>query len=102
MSAYKLNKMASTIRKLESYLPTALHPLAYTLVFNNMVKLAGTAGLRVETLTPHKVEVVLKNRRKIQNHIGGLHACSMALAAESATGMVVGMNVPDTHIPLST
>ena len=47
-------------------------------------------------------EVVLPNNRRIQNHIGGLHACSMALAAESATGMVVGMNVPDTHLPLST
>jgi len=67
-----------------------------------MVKLAGTAGLRVEKLTEREVEVVLKNKRRIQNHIGGLHACSMALAAESATGMVVGMNVPDTHIPLST
>ena len=66
-----------------------------------MVKLAGTAGLRVETLTERKVEVFLQNRRRIRNHIGGLHACSMALAAESATGMVVGMNVPDTHLPLS-
>ena len=102
MSGYKLNKMASTIRKLESFLPTSFHPLAYTLVFNNMVKLAGTAGLRVETLTERKVEVLLQNRRRIRNHIGGLHACSMALAAESATGMVVGMNVPDTHLPLST
>ena len=101
MSGFKLNKMASTIRKLESYLPTSFHPLAYSLVFNNMVKLAGTAGLRVETLTERKVEVFLQNRRRIRNHIGGLHACSMALAAESATGMVVGMNVPDTHLPLS-
>lgn len=64
------------------------------------VKLAGTAGLQVEKLNNREVEVYLRNRRKIQNHIGGLHACSMALAAESATGMIVGMNVPDTHIPL--
>lgn len=44
--------------------------------------------------------VTLKNRRRVQNHIGGLHACGMALAAESATGIVVGMNVPDSAIPL--
>ncbi len=44
--------------------------------------------------------VTLKNRRRVQNHIGGIHACGMALAAESATGIVVGMNVPDTAIPL--
>ena len=102
MSGYKLNRMASRIRKLESYLPTSWHPFVYTQVFNRMVKLAGTAGLSVETLTERKAEVVLPNIRRIQNHIGGLHACSMALAAESATGMVVGMNVPDTHLPLST
>ena len=65
-----------------------------------MVKLAGTAGLQVEKLNSKEVEVYLRNKKKIQNHIGGLHACSMALAAESATGMIVGMNVPDTHIPL--
>jgi acyl-coenzyme A thioesterase PaaI-like protein len=99
-NAYKLNKMASSIRKMESFLPKSWHPLGYTLVFNNMVKLAGTAGLRVEKLTPREVQVHLNNKRSIRNHIGSLHACSMALAAESATGMILGMNVPDTHLPL--
>jgi acyl-coenzyme A thioesterase PaaI-like protein len=65
-----------------------------------MVKLAGTARLQVETLSAQKVQVRLQNRKSIQNHIGGLHACSMVLAAESATGMIVGMNVRDSHIPL--
>lgn len=122
---YKLNKMAATVKKLESYLPVSMYPLGYTVLFNSMVKvrvacrfgscfreitktnntssaakLAGTAGLRVEKMGQKESEVYLKNRKKVQNHIGGLHACSMALAAESATGMVVGMNVPDTHIPL--
>jgi acyl-coenzyme A thioesterase PaaI-like protein len=74
--------------------------MAYTYAFNNMVKLAGTAKLRVESLSAQHAMVYLPNHRSIQNHIGGLHACSMTLAAESATGLVVGMNVPDTHIPL--
>jgi len=100
MSAYKLNRMASSIKKMESYLPKSLHPFGYSLIFNNMVKLAGTAGLRVDVLTDREVEVYLANRRNIRNHIGGLHACSMALAAESATGMIVGMNVPDSKLPL--
>lgn len=98
--SYKLNKMASTVRKMENVLPSSFHPLGYTFLFNNMVKFAGTAGLRVEKLNRQEVEVTLRNRKKIQNHIGGLHACSMVLAAESATGMVVGMNVPDTHLPV--
>ena len=98
--SYKLNRMASSIKKMEGVLPTSFHPLGYTVLFNTMVKLAGTAGLRVEKLNNREVEVHLRNRWRIQNHIGGLHACSMALAAESATGILVGMNVPDTHIPL--
>jgi acyl-coenzyme A thioesterase PaaI-like protein len=85
---------------MESYLPKAFHSFGYTFAFNNMVKLAGTAGIRIEQVTQQESVVTLKNRRKIQNHIGGLHACSMALAAESATGILIGMNVPDTHLPL--
>jgi acyl-coenzyme A thioesterase PaaI-like protein len=99
-SAYKLNRLAGSIRKMESYLPKAWHPVGYSLLFNNMVKLAGTAGLRVEKIGQQESTVYLDNRKKVQNHIGGLHACSMVLAAESATGLVVGYNVPDTHIPL--
>lgn len=97
---YKLNKMAKGVAKMESYLPESWHPFGYTMLFNSMVKLAGTSGLYVETLSQLESQVYLKNRKKIQNHIGSLHACSMALAAESASGMLVGMNVPDTHIPL--
>ena len=36
---------------------------------------------------------------QVQNHIKGVHACAMALLAESATGAVFGMNVPDSAIP---
>lgn len=99
-TTYKLNRLAASVTKMESYLPKAWHPVGYTFLFNNMVKLAGTSGLLVEKMEPQESEVYLENRRKVQNHIGGLHACSMALAAESATGLVVGYNVPDTHIPL--
>ena len=100
MTAYKLNKMASSIAKMQSILPNSLHPMAITYLFNNMVKLAGTSGIRIESLTQTNAKLSLANKRKIQNHIGGLHACSMALAAESATGILVGMNVPDSHLPL--
>ena len=36
----------------------------------------------------------------MQNHIGQLHACAMALIAETATGFVTAMNVPDSAIVL--
>eukprot|EP00579_Thalassiosira_antarctica_P028069 CAMPEP_0202005240 /NCGR_PEP_ID=MMETSP0905-20130828/10326_1 /ASSEMBLY_ACC=CAM_ASM_000554 /TAXON_ID=420261 /ORGANISM="Thalassiosira antarctica, Strain CCMP982" /LENGTH=92 /DNA_ID=CAMNT_0048562761 /DNA_START=16 /DNA_END=294 /DNA_ORIENTATION=+ len=91
MKSYPLNKMASTIHKLQSILPTSLHPTAITYLFNLTVKLAGTAGIRIESLSQTNSVLSLPNKKRIQNHIGGLHACSMALAAESATGILVGM-----------
>lgn len=42
----------------------------------------------------------MKNRRRVQNHIHGVHAAAMALLAESSTGAVLRMNVPDTSLPL--
>ena len=36
-----LNKMAKGVRQLESYLPSNFRSLGYSLLFNNMVKLAG-------------------------------------------------------------
>lgn len=43
---------------------------------------------------------MLKSRRKVHNHIKGIHAAAMALLAETATGLVVGMNLPDDRLPL--
>jgi len=94
------NKFAGLIAKVNGLVPSAWRSSAYSLMFNSQVKLAGTAGIRIESLTGREAVVHLKNRRKVQNHIGGVHACGMALLAESATGMIVGMNVPDTHLPL--
>lgn len=37
---------------------------------------------------------------RVQNHIKGVHACGMALLAESATGAAFGMNLPDEALPL--
>ena len=100
MKSFKPNKMAATIGKLQRHLPESLQPAAVSYLFNSMVKLAGTAGIRVESLSHTRALISLPNKKRIQNHIGGLHACSMALAAESATGILIGMNVPDSHVPL--
>jgi acyl-coenzyme A thioesterase PaaI-like protein len=42
----------------------------------------------------------MANHKAMQNHIGQIHACAMALLAETATGFVTAMNVPDTAIVL--
>ena len=44
--------------------------------------------------------VSVRNKRKVQNHIKSVHAAAMALLAETASGFVVGANLPDDKMPL--
>ena len=70
-------------------------------VLRRAVPFTGTAGLDFLQMGRGRVEVGLRNEKKVQNHIGGIHASAMNLLAETATGMVVGMNVRDDCIPLA-
>jgi acyl-coenzyme A thioesterase PaaI-like protein len=65
-----------------------------------VVKFVGTAGIHFETMTCNEVVITLSNKQKVQNHIGQIHAAATMLMAETATGMVVGMNIPDDKLPL--
>ena len=94
--ANKLSKLVKGIYKL----PQATHQFLLTKLFNSQVKFAGTAKLKVLSISEQQVVAKLANKKRVQNHIGGIHAVGAALAAESASGIVFGMNVPDTHLPL--
>ena len=71
-----------------------------TKLFCTKVKYAGTSGIKLISINKKHVELKLNNRKKVQNHIGGIHAVAAALLAESTTGIVLGLNVPDTRLPL--
>jgi len=95
----KKNKMNKIVSKINS-LPEFLQTKALSTLFGKMVKFTGTAGTRVEQLTEQKAVISLKNKKNVQNHIGSVHAVASILIAESATGYLVGMNIPDTSIPV--
>ncbi len=65
-----------------------------------VVPLIGTAGIDFEKMTCQEVILNLPNRKKVQNHIQQIHAAASVLLAESASGMVIGMNIPDDKLPL--
>ena len=90
-----MNRLARTVDKLKAY-PSWLLSLA----IGRIVKFTGTAGISYDVMRTDKVVVSLKNRPKVHNHIGQIHAAAMILLAETATGMVLGMNVPDDKLPL--
>jgi len=73
---------------------------AMSKAIGGFVKYSGYSGVVYEKMTSEEVIVSLPNKDEVQNHIGQLHATAMILLAETATGMVVGMNVPDDRIML--
>ncbi|MEW6204093.1 MAG: DUF4442 domain-containing protein [Pseudomonadota bacterium] len=81
-------------------LPTPLKTRAFTLLFGRAVKYFKTSGLKFEWIEPNHSIVVIKNRPYVQNHIGTVHAVAMIMIAESATGALVGLNVPANAIPV--
>jgi uncharacterized protein (TIGR00369 family) len=93
------NRLSRVVGKLAG-LPPGLRSLLVTLAFTRQVRFAGTARIRFLELAEGRALLALRNRRKVQNHIGGVHAAAMALLAETATGAVLGMTIPDTHLPL--
>jgi acyl-coenzyme A thioesterase PaaI-like protein len=81
-------------------LPAMLSQPLISLALGQVVPMVGAAGLRFDHVSAERVVVSLKNRRRVRNHIKGIHAGAMALLAETATGFCVGMNLPDSKLPL--
>src|SRR3989338_5186881 len=98
-SSAKPNQLSRNIARFQR-LPAGLRPWLTSFMLGNVVPMVGSAGLRFEEISNERVVVTIRNRRKVQNHIKGLHAAAMALLAETATGFCVGMNVPDDKLPL--
>ena len=94
------NRMQRQLARL-SEAPAFLRPWVRNLVLRRAVPFTGTAGLNFIEMTPDRVEVAIANERRVQNHLQGVHASAMNLLAETATGMVVGMNVRDDCVPLA-
>lgn len=92
----RLSKMV----KATSKLPKGIRSILWSKAFGRVVPMVGSANLRYLEVSHAKVVVKIENHKAMQNHIGQVHACAMALIAETATGFVTGMNVPDTCIVL--
>lgn len=93
------NRMSRLIGKLD-ILPAQLRKRARTFLLGRAVPFVGTAKLAVEELSNERVVVTIRNRRRVQNHIKGVHAAAMALLAETATGFAIAMHLPDDRVPL--
>lgn len=93
------NRLRRTLRPLER-LPRALAAPLRSWLVGRAIPFVGTAGVVLERIAEDEVVATIANRRRARNHIGGVHAAAMALLAETASGIVLGMNVPDERVPL--
>ena|SRR5689334_9978177 len=91
------NRLSSVVAKLKK-LPAS--SFLITKAFTSQVPFAGTGNIRFDVLEEGRAVLHIANRRRVQNHIKGVHASAMGLLAETATGAVLGMTIPDDKIPL--
>ncbi len=93
------NPLRKFAEKANQY-PEWLSRRLLTFAFRSKVKLTNTVKLDILHTDLKSVTFRQKNYKKVQNHIGSVHAAGMALLAESSTGFVVGVNLPGDKLPL--
>ena len=94
------NRLERQLERLDE-VPAFARTWFRSVVLRRAVPFTDTAGLRFIEMSQQRTEVSISSRPKVHNHIGGVHASAINLLAETATGMVVGMNVRDDCIPLA-
>jgi acyl-coenzyme A thioesterase PaaI-like protein len=94
-----VNRFSRVVKNIKK-LPKVSHSFLLTKMFCSQVKYARTSKVTIVDIEPKQVKLLMINRKRVQNHIGGVHAIAAALLAESATGIVFGLNLPDSCLPL--
>lgn len=93
----KPNQFARTLMRLAGWPePVRLRLVAFG--FGLFTPYFRTNRCRLLSLGQHQVSVGIRLQRRVRNHVGGIHAVAATLAAEYASGLLVGQHVPDDAI----
>ena len=95
-----INNQFTKLLSVTKYLPTSARSTVLSKAFGKVVPYVGTTGVHYETVEPNKVVVSLNNTKAVQNHIGSIHAVAVTLLAETATGFILGLNLPIDRVLL--
>ena len=67
----------------------------FSRLLGKYVPYTGTLGATIEVLEPGHCVVMLKERRKLRNHLHSVHAMALANLGEMATGLALMNGLPD-------
>jgi len=95
-----MNQMSMMVEQINK-LPQPERQNRLSALIGGVIKYAGHTGIVMEELTYTNSVVSLQNRTEVQNHIGTIHAVAMILLAETASGILIAMNLPEDKVILA-
>ncbi len=90
----KPNRFAQLTQNINK-LPAPIATRLLSLFAQKTVKLLNTTNTRIVSWTPSHCQASLRNRKKVQNHIGSVHAAAQIMLCETATGLLLSLSLPE-------